>query len=150
MNKLAFLAVPIALAALVTACDGSAYAQVNGTPTPKPVATVEFGTKFPQPRVVGPPPPMADIWTFDDSGPGACTNPANGSINAVQLVLLSQPDVNGVPQPPKRIATFPVTANAEQAAVILGETQYRDLMVAWSAALHKIAQAQPENPEPRP
>lgn len=144
-RKLSFLAPIVAVVMLLTGCAGNALAQVVGddpTPTPRPVAKVDFETKFPSPRVVGPPPPMADIWTFDS----ITIIPPTGSIEAVQLVSLSQPDIAGVPQPATRIATDTVRVTADEAAAILGEAEYLDLMTRISDALHAIAVAQNKEP----
>lgn len=104
---------------------------------------VDFATRFQTPRVVGPPPPMGDTWTFESMS----VNPVDGSISALQLVTLIQPnDTNGNPVEPKRIATFTVAFTAKDARTALGDTEYEALMTKISTDLHILAKIQGTEP----
>lgn len=107
-----------------------------------PVTKVDFETNYAQARPVGPPPPMADKWGFDS----IAINPDGGSIEAVLVASLSQPDVNGQPQPAQRIATFTVTASVDEIAAVIGEPAYAGLMTQLKSTLHLIAQAHGQEP----
>lgn len=137
MRKLWFLA-PVLVVLLLLGSIGIAVAQQRDPPL------VDFEQRFPSPRVVGPPPPMADVWTFDS----ITFNPEDGSIEAIQLIALSQPDVAGERQPHLRIARDTIRVTAQEAATILGEAAYIDLMTRINNAMHTIARAQGKEPAP--
>lgn len=134
-----FLAVPLIVFTILY--GGSvAVAQII---EPAPDAEiVDFKKEFPSPRVVGPPPPMADIWAFDS----IAINPVDGSISAVLVVSLRQPDVDGVPQEPVRTATFTVAATAEEMQAIYGKDGYLTMMTSLANALHQVAIARGQEP----
>lgn len=122
---------------------GVAMAQLVDPVEPAAEDKIDFDTKFPQPKVIGPPPPMADIWTFEEIK----INPTDGSIYAVQLVTLTQPDDDkGNAVPPKRMATFGINVTNKRAREILGDAEYELLMNTLSNDLHLIAKAEGTEP----
>lgn len=96
------------------------------------VTKVNFSTEFAEARVVGPPPPMANKWSFDSIS----INPDGGSIEAVLVASLDE----------TRVATFTVIASVEEIASIIGEAAYTNLMTQLKSTLHLIAQAHGQEP----
>lgn len=135
MKKNFFKIVIVSAILIILSGFTAVFAQVI---EPEERPKVDFETKFPTPRVVGPPPPTADVWTFED----ITIIPSTGSIKAVQLVTLSTLNPDGSPGEPKRIATFGIDVTDKRAREILGDTEYEELMTKISIDLHLIAKAE--------